>query len=87
MNWLPIIVGALGNPTVQQLLLSAFTAANTAQSTPSQLAEEFRKDIVAIKLDDSIRNRVKAYQQEHRLESDGVPGPITLDHMLDRLGK
>jgi peptidoglycan hydrolase-like protein with peptidoglycan-binding domain len=78
---LPVILAALGNETIRNLVLSFLT------KPQEQTITEIQRDVVAIKLDDVMRARVKAYQASNNLMADGVPGPVTLGHMLGKLGK
>jgi murein L,D-transpeptidase YcbB/YkuD len=78
---LPVILAALGNETIRNLVLSFLT------KPQEQTITEIQRDVVAIKLEPAMRERVKAYQTANGLTADGVPGPVTLGSMLGKLGK
>jgi murein L,D-transpeptidase YcbB/YkuD len=78
---LPLLIAAMGNESIRNLVISFI------QKPQEQVVTEVQKDVVAVKLDAAMRERVKAYQTANGLLSDGVPGPMTLGHMLGKLGK
>jgi murein L,D-transpeptidase YcbB/YkuD len=78
---LPVILAALGNETIRNLVLSFLT------KPQEQTITEIQRDVVAIKLEPAMRERVESYQTANGLTADGVPGPVTLGSMLGKLGK
>jgi murein L,D-transpeptidase YcbB/YkuD len=78
---LPILIAAAGNETIRNMVLGFL-------AKPQGVAvAEIQKDVVAIQLSSVMRERVKAYQTANGLTADGVPGPVTLGHMLTKLGR
>jgi murein L,D-transpeptidase YcbB/YkuD len=78
---LPLLIAAMGNESIRNLVFSFL------QKPQEQVVTEVQKDVVAIQLDAAMRARVKSYQTANGLTADGVPGPVTLGHMLGKLGK
>jgi murein L,D-transpeptidase YcbB/YkuD len=78
---IPLFLAAMGNESIRNLVLSFIT------KPQEQVVTEVQKDVVAIKLDAGMRERVRSYQTASGLLADGVPGPVTLGHMLGKLGK